>query len=94
MQVGFDTKPGSKEKHYRRYYADELENIEDKDGDKLVDAPFITADMFRAKEAKKTNLLAQMFGGGGDEGPMTTYLTGQFKGIVRCYRESEKKETD
>lgn len=57
MQVGFDTKPGAGEKHYRRYYADELENVEDKDGDKLVDSPFMTANMYRAKEAKKTNML-------------------------------------
>jgi hypothetical protein len=27
QQVGFDTKPGSKEKHYRRYYEDELEQV-------------------------------------------------------------------
>jgi hypothetical protein len=75
MQVGFDRKPGAGEKHYRRYYADELENIEDKDGDKLVDSPFMTADMYRAKEAKPQNLLAAMFGGG-DDGPMQTYQTG------------------
>lgn len=28
--------------------------------------------------------------GGGDDGPMSTYLTGSFKGIIRCYIEAEK----
>lgn len=59
----------------------------------MVDTPFILANMYRAKEAKKQNLLEQMFGGG-EDGPMSVYQTGQFKGIIRCYIEKEKEKQD
>ena len=41
MQVGFDSEPEAGKKHYRRFYPDELEKITDKDGDLLVESPFI-----------------------------------------------------
>jgi hypothetical protein len=94
MEVGFDTKPGAKEKHYRRYYADELEQVEDKDGDRLIESPFDKANIYRAREAKKQNLLDNLFGSGGDSGPMSVMQTGQFKGIIRCYQEAQKREWD
>ena len=45
MPIGYNKKkPVKKEeeiKHYRRYYTDELELIEDSPGEKIVNTPFI-----------------------------------------------------
>ena len=61
MKVGFDPKPNAGKKHYRRYYPDELEKITDKDGQLLVESPFIRRQIYRAKAAKKDNFLASLF---------------------------------
>lgn len=36
MEIGHDSAPGSGEKHYRRYWTDELENIKDPFGELLI----------------------------------------------------------
>ena len=33
MEIGHDRTPGAGEKHYRRYYSDELENVKDEFGE-------------------------------------------------------------
>jgi hypothetical protein len=47
--LGHDRKPGSGEKQYRRYYADELENVKDEFGEHLISSPFLAENITRLK---------------------------------------------
>jgi hypothetical protein len=47
MEIGHDTSPGSGEKHYRKYYTDELENIKDSFGELLIETPFLAEKVTR-----------------------------------------------
>lgn len=63
IELGHDTSPGSGEKHYRRYYTDELENIKDNFGEKLIETPFLAEKVTRMKQVKSGGLLGGLFGG-------------------------------
>ena len=59
MAIGFNQNPEDKIKHYRRFYPDELENIDDMMGDK----PFNEFDILRgASRGNKAGLFSGMFG--------------------------------
>jgi len=47
MELGHDRSPGSGDKHYRRYYRDELENIKDAFGEPLIETPFLAESVTR-----------------------------------------------
>ena len=49
MPLGHDLTPGAGQKHYRRYYSDELENIKDAFGELLMESPFLTEKVTRMK---------------------------------------------
>lgn len=59
-EVGYDPKPGAKQKHYRRYYPDELENVVDEKGQKLIPSPFLAEKITRAQKPKKKGLMSIM----------------------------------
>jgi hypothetical protein len=59
-EIGHDPTPGAKQKHYRRYYPDELENILDEKGQKLIPSPFLSEKITRAQKPKKKGLLSFM----------------------------------
>ena len=63
MELGHDSKPGAGEKHYRRYYRDELENIKDAFGEHLIESPFLAEKVTRMKKVKTGGMLGGMFGG-------------------------------
>ena len=89
--VGHDPTPKAGIKHYRRYYADELENIKDDNDRLLIESPFISEQLTRAEKPKQGGLLGGMFGGGDDE-PMTVVNVGFFKGIVKCFNQELMQE--
>lgn len=64
MELGHDRTNGSGDKHYRKYYPDELEKIRDERGELLVESPFLTELIKRAKAVKSVGLLGALFGGG------------------------------
>lgn len=63
MELGHDRSPGSGDKHYRRYYTDELENIKDPFGEFLIESPFLAESITRMKQVKSGGLLGGLFGG-------------------------------
>ena len=83
MEIGHDSQPGAGEKHYRRYYPDELEQVVI-NGEKLISSPFINETILRAKQAKSSGILEALFGN--DNNKMTIEKSGIFKGVVRCYQ--------
>tara|TARA_B110000285_G_scaffold139762_1_gene156424 strand:+ start:173 stop:556 length:384 start_codon:yes stop_codon:yes gene_type:complete len=84
MELGHDSAPGSGEKHYRKYYTDELENIKDEHGELLVDTPFLAEKITRMQQVKAGGLLGGLFGG--DDAPDEQVKeVGLFKGLVYCY---------
>ena len=64
-ELGYDRTPGSGEKHYRRYYADELENVEQNEVP-IIESPFISESITRAKPKNGGGIFGGLFGGGGD----------------------------
>jgi len=93
MPIGYNKKkPENKEeeiKHYRRYYNDELEFIEDKPGEFIVNTPFVKREIYRAKPVKSGGLIGGLFGGDDVEEEFSRVYTGYFKGMVRCYNKEE-----
>lgn len=63
MELGHDRTPGSGEKHYRRYYTDELEYVKDEFGELLIASPFLAENITRLKQVKAGGLLGGLFGG-------------------------------
>ena len=105
IALGHDSKAGAGEKHYRRFYAQELELLlddppkDDKGDDRyLYPSPFLAEKVTRLQQVRAGGLLAGLFGGGEDAEATVTEV-GKFKGIVRCYmpelaarRKEEMKE--
>lgn len=103
LPVGYNVKkPADGEvgnKHYRRYYPDELENVKDNNGDHLVVSPFLSEKITRCEKPKKKKkgVLGGLFGGKSgdpneDEGPQFDVVNvGIFKGILQVYNESAFK---
>ena len=93
MPIGYNkAKPETPEeeiKHYRRYYTDELENIETSPGEFIVNSPFVKRDIFRAKPVKSGGIMGGLFGGDDAEEEFSRVYTGYFKGMVRCYNEKD-----
>jgi len=99
MPVGYnEKKPDDGEqgnKHYRRYFPNELENVQDPNGDYLVVSPFLSEHITRCQtaEKKKTGLLSFFGGGSGDpaedEGPEFEVIkAGKFKGVLKVFNEA------
>lgn len=92
MPIGFNQNPEDKIKHYRRFYADELENIDDMMGDK----PFNEFDILRgASRGNKAGLFSGMFSRPktDDSGQLSTIKkVGSFKGVVKVRNPDEKDE--
>ena len=101
MPVGYnltapaDPKKGNK--HYRRFYPDELENVIDALGEPLVKTPFLTEKITRCQKAKKKSggVLGGLFGGGsgdpeeGEGGEFEVIEVGKFRGLLKVYNEAE-----
>ena len=89
MPIGYNkNKPEKKEdekKHYRRYYTDELENIEDSPGEKIVNTPFSKREIYRAKPVKAGGHIGTLFGGDEAEEEFARVYSGYFKGMIRCF---------
>jgi hypothetical protein len=49
IELGHDKQPGDGTKHYRRYYPNELEEIQTESGEYLINSPFLSIDIQRAK---------------------------------------------
>lgn len=45
IELGHDKTPGAGEKHYRRFYPNELENIKLDSGEYLIKSPFLNIDI-------------------------------------------------
>ena len=91
IALGHDSKPRAGGKHYRRYYAQELELLlddppkDDKGNDRyLYPSPFLAEQVTRSQQVRAGGLLAGLFGGSEDGDAIVTEV-GKFKGIVRCY---------
>jgi hypothetical protein len=84
MPLGHDLTPGGGQKHYRRYYPDELEDVVDPFGDHLLKSPFLTEGITRLKQVKSGGVLSGLFGGGDAPEEQVTKV-GYFKGLVKCY---------
>lgn len=103
LPVGYNVKkPADGElgnKHYRRYYPDELENVKDANGDHLVVSPFLAERITRCQQPKKKKKggLKGLFSGKSgdpeeDEGPAFEVIdVGIFKGILKVYNEGAYK---
>lgn len=63
IELGYDRSPGSGDKHYRRYYTDELEKIKDEFGEFLIESPFLAEGITRMKQVKSGGILSGLFGG-------------------------------
>jgi len=48
MPISYDKYPGAKQKHYRRFYPDELEDVQILN-EPLIKSPFSIIDIFRPK---------------------------------------------
>lgn len=91
--IGYDKNPADENKHYRRYYPDELENVTDKFGIPIINSPFIKEDIYRSKPVKQGGFLGKLFSGdGGSE--YVSIKTGYFKGTIRCFNQEIKDEAD
>lgn len=92
MAIGFNQTPEDDIKHYRRFYPDELENIDDMVGDK----PFNEFDILRgASRGNKAGLFSGMFGKPktDDSGQISTIKkVGSFKGVVKVRNPDEKDD--
>ena len=97
MPVGFNLKkPDDNDKgnkHYRRYYNKELEDVIDPNGEQLVVSPFLTENITKLQQKKKKSLFKGLFGGSGnpddDDEEFDVINSGKFKGILKVFNEQE-----
>lgn len=89
IEVGHDRAAGSGDKHYRRYFPDELEQVTE-NGQFIIETPFRSEPVSRAEKPADSGLFANLFGG--DTRPMQLQRVGSFKGLIRCFEPAEYKK--
>ena len=79
MCIGYNkTVEDKTTKHYRRYYPDELEEVEEV----MPGCPFLKETIYRVAESG-----GRLFGGDGDPSQNVAIKAGVFEGLVKVYNE-------
>jgi hypothetical protein len=86
MEIGYNKNKGDTNKHYRRYYCDELEKV----CEVMPPSPFLMEPLYRMEQEG-----AGLFGGGADDSENNLAVkTGCFKGLVKVYSKELKEERE
>lgn len=79
MCIGYNKTVEAKTKHYRRYYPDELEEVEEV----MPGCPFLKETIYRVAASG-----GGLFGGDSDPSQNVAIKAGVFKGLVKVYNET------
>lgn len=82
MVIGYDRTKDDKIKHYRRYYPDNLEDLDEV----MPGCPFLRETIFRVKEQG-----GGLFGGSSDPSDNVAVKSGVFKGLVVVFNSDRLK---
>jgi hypothetical protein len=85
MEVGYNKTKEDTNKHYRRFYCDELENV----CEVMPASPFLMEPMYRMEQEG-----AGLFGGSDDSENNVAIKTGFFKGLVKVYAKELKEKRE